>query len=127
MIERYPRKEMGKICFDRSATEIYNQIRGLNPWPVAYMQTNKGTLKVYTAEVLDNSVGKEPGTVLESKKEFIIQTGKGHTEKNHPEIDAGVHQRLLLQAHQAEYHLPNNQRNPCLFSVSVRLHPDAFY
>ena len=70
-------KEMGKICFDRSATEIYNQIRGLNPWPVAYMQTNKGTLKVYSAEVLDNCEGKEPGTVLESKKEFIIQTGKG--------------------------------------------------
>lgn len=70
-------KEMGKICFDRSATEIYNQIRGLNPWPVAYMQTNKGTLKVYSAEVLDHCEGKEPGTVLESKKEFIIQTGKG--------------------------------------------------
>ena len=70
-------KEMGKICFDRSAIEIYNQIRGLNPWPVAYMQTNKGTLKVYSAEVLDSDSAKEPGTVLENKKEFIIQTGKG--------------------------------------------------
>ena len=70
-------KEMGKICFDRPATEIYNQIRGLNPWPVAYMQTNKGTLKVYSAEVLDESEGKEPGTILENKKEFIVQTGKG--------------------------------------------------
>lgn len=70
-------KEMGKICFDRPAMEIYNQIRGLNPWPVAYMQTNKGTLKVYSAEVLDSDSDKEPGTVLENKKEFIIQTGKG--------------------------------------------------
>ena len=70
-------KEMGKICFDRPAAEIYNQVRGLNPWPVAYMQTNKGTLKVYSAEVLDDAEGKNPGTILENKKEFIIQTGKG--------------------------------------------------
>lgn len=70
-------KEMGKICFDRSATEIYNLVRGLNPWPVAYMHTNKGILKVYSAEVIDESEGNKPGTILENKKEFIIQTGKG--------------------------------------------------
>lgn len=70
-------KEMGKICFDRSAREIYNQIRGLNPWPVAYADTNKGILKVYSAEIVDETSEGTPGKLNENKKELIVFTGKG--------------------------------------------------
>ena len=70
-------KEMGKICFDRSAREIYNQIRGLNPWPGAYMETNKGILKVYSAIVTDETSVGTPGEILEKKKSLTVQTGKG--------------------------------------------------
>ncbi len=73
-------KEMGKICFDRSAVEIYNQIRGLNPWPVAYAETNKGTLKVYSATVTDIAAVGTPGDILQKKKALIVQTGKGKIE-----------------------------------------------
>lgn len=73
-------KEMGKIIFDRTAKEIYNQIRGLNPWPVAYITTNKGILKVYSAEITDeNSVGI-PGEITDRKNALVIQTGKGKIE-----------------------------------------------
>lgn len=70
-------KEMGKICFDRSATEIYNQIRGLNPWPVAYAVTNKGILKVYSAEIVDLASAGVPGEICSRKKGLDICTGKG--------------------------------------------------
>lgn len=73
-------KEMGKICFDRSAKEIYNQIRGLNPWPVAYTETNKGILKVYTAAVTDETADGTPGEILEKKNALIVQTAKGKIE-----------------------------------------------
>lgn len=70
-------KEMGKICFDRSAREIYNQIRGLNPWPVAYAQTNKGILKVYSAEITDENSAGTPGEIAKNKKELVVRTAKG--------------------------------------------------
>ena len=70
-------KEMGKISFDRSAREIYNQIRGLNPWPVAYAQTNKGILKVYSAEIVDENASATPGEIIEKKNALVIGTGKG--------------------------------------------------
>ena len=70
-------KEMGKICFDRSAAEIYNQIRGLNPWPVAYAVTNKGILKVYLAEIADETSVGVPGEIRGKKNGLEIFTGKG--------------------------------------------------
>ncbi len=73
-------KEMGKICFDRPVKEIYNQIRGLNPWPVAYTETNKGTLKVYAAQVVDETSEGTPGKILEKKNSFVVQTAKGKIE-----------------------------------------------
>ena len=73
-------KAMGRIDFDRTAREIYNQIRGLNPWPVAYIETNKGTLKVYSAKITDETSVGTPGEILEKKNALIIQTGKGKIE-----------------------------------------------
>lgn len=70
-------KEMGNICFDRSAREIYNQIRGLNPWPVAYAHTNKGILKVYSAKIVDETSVGTPGEIVEKKNALVVQTGKG--------------------------------------------------
>lgn len=73
-------KEMGKIDFDRPAKEIYNQIRGLNPWPVAYLETNKGTLKVYSAVVVDETSVGTAGEIVEKKNALVVQTGLGKIE-----------------------------------------------
>ena len=73
-------KAMGKIDFDRPAKEIYNQIRGLNPWPVAYLETNKGTLKVYSAVVVDETSVGTAGEIVEKKNALVVQTGLGKIE-----------------------------------------------
>lgn len=64
-------REMGKIDWSRSALEIVNQVRGLNPWPCAYAQTQDGVLKVFSARPADGE--GEPGRVLRaSAKEGLV-------------------------------------------------------
>lgn len=43
-------KEMGKIDFNKTATQISNLCRGLNPWPVCYVDYNGDKLKVFSAK-----------------------------------------------------------------------------
>ena len=71
------KKEMGKIDWTKSSEEIVNQIRGLNPWPVAYTSTNKGILKIYRAEKEQIPSDLPPGTVIENPASLIIKTGDG--------------------------------------------------
>lgn len=54
-----------KIDWTRSGKEIYNQIRGLHPWPVAYTLLNGKPLKVWWAEKQETSADAEPGTVID--------------------------------------------------------------
>lgn len=50
------------IDFSKSADEVHNQIRGLNPWPVATAEFNGKRLKIYSSCVC--SLCGQPGTVL---------------------------------------------------------------
>lgn len=69
-------KEMGKITFEKSAKELYNLIRGLNPWPVAYINTNKGILKVYESRITDEKVSGTPGERIGKNLEFQTSCGR---------------------------------------------------
>ncbi len=71
------RKEMAEISFAQPAEKIYNLIRGMNPWPVAYTFTDKGIMKVYKATVIEKNTGKQPGERIEEKGKLIIQTADG--------------------------------------------------
>ena len=44
-------KDMGKIDWTKSAQQIYNQIRGLKPWPGTYTQHNGKMIKIIDAEL----------------------------------------------------------------------------
>ncbi len=71
-------KSMGDIDWKKSAVEIENLIRGLNPWPSAYTRLNGKTLKIWKA--LPEPGGEPPkaGCVyLVNKKELKIHTGDG--------------------------------------------------
>ncbi len=72
-------REDEKINWNRSAREIYNQIRGLHPWPVAYAQLGDQVFKVWWAEaVSENATGEEPGTILNWQPEGIdVACGNG--------------------------------------------------
>lgn len=70
-------RDQEKIDWSQSAEAIYNQIRGLSPWPVAYTKMNDGNLKVYASRIEQGKTG-EPGTIIETtKKAIIVATGSG--------------------------------------------------
>ncbi|MEB6332200.1 methionyl-tRNA formyltransferase [Staphylococcus pseudoxylosus] len=70
-------RDQEKIDWSQSAEAIYNQIRGLSPWPVAYTNMDDGNLKVYASRIEQGKTG-EPGTIIETtKKAIIVATGSG--------------------------------------------------
>ena len=72
-------KELGKIDFTKSAAEIERLIRGLNPWPSAFTYMDDKMLKIWNADVLEETVEEDPGTITEVSKKFIkVATGEGY-------------------------------------------------
>ena len=72
------KKEMGLIDWQKSADEIINQVRGLDPWPGTHTPFPEGTLKVLRAKA-ENELSGQPGQVLlaDSKQGLVIAAGKG--------------------------------------------------
>ncbi len=67
-------KEMAQLDFSRHAVEIFNAVRGYNPWPCAYFVVGGKRIKVYSCEVVDAS--GEPSTVIKADNELIIACGE---------------------------------------------------
>ncbi len=68
-------REQEKIDWYQSAEVIYNHIRGLSPWPVAYTVIDDGNMEVYASRIEKGKTG-EPGTIIETtKKAIIVATG----------------------------------------------------
>lgn len=73
------KKEEGKINWNRSAKEIFNQIRALKIWPKAFSDFRDKQIKIIDAEVIDENTKGEPGEIVQiiKGKGFVVQTGKG--------------------------------------------------
>lgn len=70
------------INWDRSSIEIYNQIRGLAPWPGAYTTHNGQILKIWDSEISTDEFKEtsnfQNGTVYKLTKQGpIVITGDG--------------------------------------------------
>lgn len=71
-------KEMGKIDWSKSAEDIHNLIRGLNPWPIAYTSYVGKNMKIYESSILSEASNKDPGTIISSGKEGLkVACGEG--------------------------------------------------
>ncbi len=57
-------KAMCPMNFEKTALQLHNHVRGMNPWPVATMELQAKRFKVYETAVLPEQSGKAPGTVL---------------------------------------------------------------
>ena len=57
-------KTMSPIDWKRTARQIHDHVRGLNPWPVATTQLQGKRFKVYTTAVVDVKTDAAPGTIL---------------------------------------------------------------
>jgi methionyl-tRNA formyltransferase len=70
------KREQEKIDWSKPGEEIYNQIRGLNPWPVAYTELEGTVLKVWWGEKFPTEINAEPGTIISLEDDgVVVKTG----------------------------------------------------
>ena len=73
-------KSLCPIDFDRSPREVLKWICGLQPWPVATMELEGKTYRVFDAEYSDNRTDKAPGSVVSAGAQGIeIACAAGET------------------------------------------------
>lgn len=71
-------REQERIDWSKSAREIYNQVRGLHPWPVAYTSLNDANMKIWWTEPTSTTGNGQVGQIVETTEEAIlVQTGEG--------------------------------------------------
>ncbi len=79
-------KELGQIDWSRSAAQIKNQVRALDPWPRSYTDwqpRDRPPLRLIVHQVATNeqtSTDAPPGTVLEAGPRLLLATGEGALE-----------------------------------------------
>lgn len=72
------KREQEKIDWTKPGDQIYNHIRGMNPWPVAYTTLNDTVMKVWGSEKVSLSGTHEPGTIVKLEEDgFIVAAGDG--------------------------------------------------
>lgn len=70
------KREQEKIDWTKTGDDIYNHIRGLNPWPVAFTSLDGTVLKIWQAEKVAGFPRHEPGTILKLESDgIIVSTG----------------------------------------------------
>ncbi|NKE05323.1 methionyl-tRNA formyltransferase [Mesobacillus selenatarsenatis] len=69
------KREQEKIDWNRSGVEIYNHIRGMNPWPVAYTTMDGTVMKVWGASKTNYTGSEPPGTMVKIEEDgFVVAT-----------------------------------------------------
>ena len=71
------RKEDGRVDFDRTATEIFNRLRGFQPWPGAYTLFNGRNFQLHWARPLDSPANLAPGELAVEGTRLVAGCGQG--------------------------------------------------
>ncbi|HLS10388.1 methionyl-tRNA formyltransferase [Lentibacillus sp.] len=71
------KREQERIDWRKRHDVIYNHIRGLHPWPVAYTTYNGKVMKIWWGEMDDGHYGGTPGEIAEiiGDEAFIVVCG----------------------------------------------------
>ena len=74
-------KSLGQINWSEDARDIYNLVKGVNPWPGAYSFLNGKRIKIWKTEIYDSdkNTGEKPGFIVEANPDagILVQTGNG--------------------------------------------------
>lgn len=90
-------KEMACIDFTKSAKQIHNLVRGLNPWPVAYTMLEGKKLKVYATTLGRETSGAPAGTVLGTVKGKGLEVACGQGTLYIKELQAEGKKRMAAE------------------------------
>lgn len=82
-----------KIDWSRSGEELYNQVRGLCPWPVAYTMLDGAILKVWKSEKVPNTTGRS-GTILSVEEDGLVTATGSDTALKITELQPAGKKRM---------------------------------
>lgn len=69
-------REEERIDWKMSGVSIYNQVRGLHPWPVAYTTFRGDNVKIWWSEKVELQSDAVPGTIIAIETDHIlVKTG----------------------------------------------------
>ncbi|MCI8649896.1 MAG: methionyl-tRNA formyltransferase [Anaerotruncus sp.] len=71
-------KEQAAVDWNRSAVQVHNLVRGMNPWPVAYTMLDGKRLRIYRVKPVE--ANGEAGVVLEGGKRLVVACGTAAVE-----------------------------------------------
>lgn len=91
------KREQEKIDWSKTGEEIYNHIRGLHPWPVAYTTLDGQVIKVWWGEKVKATKEAESGTIIELTIDgFVVATGN-HTAIKITEVQPSGKKRMSAE------------------------------
>jgi methionyl-tRNA formyltransferase len=98
-------KSLGEINWNQSAKEIYNLIRGVNPWPGAYTKLDDQKIKIWESRISDyKDSDYEAGTIIKADQDegILVQTADGVLAINKLQLPGGrrMNVRDFLNGHQ---------------------------
>lgn len=68
--------EQERIDWTQTNRQVFNHIRGMNPWPVAHTLLAEQRFKIYQATPIEGE--GEPGQIItKTKRELVLATGQG--------------------------------------------------
>lgn len=70
-------KDHGKIVWERTAREIYNRHRGVQPWPGSWFLHQGRRVKVVQMELAPGHTEAAPGTILKIADGLTVATAQG--------------------------------------------------
>ena len=67
------KREEEHIDFNKTSREVFNHVRGLNPWPSAYAILDENEMKIYECDILDKEFStKTCGEIVDVTKDGIV-------------------------------------------------------
>ncbi|PYP90445.1 MAG: methionyl-tRNA formyltransferase [Candidatus Angelobacter sp. Gp1-AA117] len=71
------KKEDGLVDFQRTAAEIHNRLRGLQPWPGAYTHFRGKNLKIISAQPASENLSLTPGELKANGERLFVGCSAG--------------------------------------------------
>lgn len=98
-------KSLGAIDWNQSAEEIYNLIRGVNPWPGAYTKLDGQKIKIWESRISEyENSDYEAGTIIKADQDqgILVQTADGVLAVKKLQLPGGrrMNVRDFLNGHQ---------------------------
>jgi methionyl-tRNA formyltransferase len=94
-------REDGRMDFTRSAQDLFNRIRGFQPWPGAFTSFKGKTLQVHRAEPAENAAALTPGQIAVEGAHLFVGCGRGKDADTELEmIEIQLEGKRRMSAHE---------------------------